>query len=199
MKITALSDWHGNFRLCKDIPNSDVICVCGDMIARTYDVSIYPEWLENLPAKLVLVIPGNHDALIDEYWEPNSKKVFNPNIKPVEYEGVTFGGLSWCYTEDPILEEVWDFMTTNKRFLEDKLYSLSKCDVLLSHSPPANCDMEIFSGQDIGIPGLLDWATERLGCKIIVCGHVHEHSGATFEKNGLKVINVACTMTTFEI
>ena len=198
MKITVVSDWHGNFKRTKDIPTSDVICVCGDMIGRSYDMAVYPNWLENLPARLVLVIPGNHDVFLYEHWAPDSIKVFNPTKTPVEYKGVTFGGFCWSYTEDPILEEVWKFMTTNRSFLSERLGCLPRCDVLLSHSPPLGCDMEIFNGLDIGVPGMLPWAKQNR-CQLIVCGHVHEHSGKIFEADGVKVVNAACTIVTLDI
>ena len=58
--------------------------------------------------------------------------------------------------------------------------------------------MEIFNGLDIGVPGMLQWAA-RNACQFIFCGHVHEHSGKTFEWNGLKVVNAACTLVTIDI
>ena len=198
MKITVISDWHGDFDLVKNIPESDVICVCGDMVGRASDFAFYPEWLENLPANLVLVVPGNHDVLLKEDWRPESKKVFNPIRRPVEYQGIVFGGFCWCYTDTPVLEEVWAFMTTNKAFLKEKLSDLPKCDVLLSHSPPAGCDMPMYDGIDIGVPGLLEWANAN-ECKYIVCGHIHEHSGVALNFGGTEIINAACTLTTFEI
>jgi len=198
MKVTILSDWHGNFNLFP-IPHSDVICVCGDMISRTYDIAIYPGWLESLPAKVVLVIPGNHDVLFNETWAPeNSEKVFNPVKQPITFKGVTFGGFAWNYTDSQNLAEVWQFMTTDVNLIKDRLSDLQKCDILLSHSPPAGCNMPMYNGEDIGVPGLLEWAIYN-GCKYIVCGHIHEQSGSIHNVKNVSVLNTACNMITFEI
>ena len=198
MKISIISDWHGDFELVNYIPQSDVICVCGDMVGRVSDFAYYPVWLEGLPAERVFVVPGNHDVLIKEDWDPQSNKVFNLANQTIKYKDIVFGGFCWCYTTSSSLETVWEYMTTNRKFLSQKVDDLKKCDVLVSHSPPAACDMPMFDGTDIGVPGLLEWAHKN-ECKYIFCGHVHEQSAVIRQFGDTEIINAACTLISFEI
>lgn len=74
MKICGLSDIHG--KLIEDIPKCDVLCLCGDIIPldiqRNKNQSItwwsvkFTDWVNKLKCKKVLVVPGNHDFLLEE-------------------------------------------------------------------------------------------------------------------------------------
>jgi Icc-related predicted phosphoesterase len=198
MRITIISDWHGNFDL-KPIRGTDIICVCGDML-RNNKVHKYEKWLASLPAKYVLVIPGNHDIpLKTEFWQPSVRpeKVINPIATPFTYEGIKFGGICWS-SGDVDLSYIWAFTTYNMAFLKEKMNKVPACDILLSHCPPSCREMLIGNNIDIGHPSMIDWAIDN-NCKHIFCGHIHEHSGKQIEVAGVKVHNAACTLITVEI
>ena len=68
MKICAISDIHGNLI---NIPECDVLCIAGDVVnllaQRDNEESdkfwsiTFVNWVDKLPCKKVIVVPGNHD------------------------------------------------------------------------------------------------------------------------------------------
>lgn len=71
MKVCSLSDLHGNFI---DIPECDVLCICGDIVGLVEQRSIeqsrhwwynrFTNWVNKLPCKKVIITPGNHDFFL---------------------------------------------------------------------------------------------------------------------------------------
>lgn len=175
-----------------------MICVCGDML-ESRNVKRYEQWLLNLPADIVLVVPGNHDIELQETWEPRGEgKVFNPIVKPVIYQGVTFGGFCWSYTDYPEMAAYWSFMTIDIQRIKLRMNKVPPCDVLLSHSPPSCREMLIRDNVDIGVPNMIEWALSNQ-CKHIFCGHIHEHGGTINEVAGINVINAACSLIEYSL
>lgn len=80
IKVTAISDLHGYLPYYKDIPECDVVCICGDImpleIQRCMISSIawlcgtFFPWCESLRCKKVLFTWGNHD-FIGQYLHYN--------------------------------------------------------------------------------------------------------------------------------
>ena len=198
VKIAILSDWHGDFNL-HVIPQSDIICVCGDML-KNNDVHKYEKWLMNLPCELVLVIPGNHDIpLKKENWQPKEQnKVFNPIRQPVTYKGITFGGFCWSYADSIEMAYIWSFMTLETSALRRRLAKVPACDILLSHAPPSCREMLIDDCRDIGVPGMIEWAIDN-NCKHIFCGHIHERAGKVLEIAGVNIVNAALSLMTITL
>ena len=69
MKVTAISDLHGN--LIDITETCDLICICGDIspleiqkdhikMTKWFFNDFY-EWIMKLPCTLVILTPGNHD------------------------------------------------------------------------------------------------------------------------------------------
>jgi len=198
MKVTIISDWHGNFNLFS-VPESDVICICGDMMCNN-STHKYEKWLSTLPAKLVLVVPGNHDIpLKHEMWEPPcNNKVFNPIRQPVKYQGITFGGFCWSFTESIEMAAYWSFMTTDRARIKQRMTNVPACDVLITHSPPSCREMLIKNNMDIGVPNMIDWVLDN-NCKHIFCGHIHEHGGTVHNVAGVQVVNAALSMIQYSL
>ena len=76
MKVVGISDIHGQLFSKKNIPECDIVCICGDIMPLEIDrnliastawfVGEFIPWCEKLPCKYVLFTPGNHDFLFDE-------------------------------------------------------------------------------------------------------------------------------------
>lgn len=81
---------------------------------------------------------------------------------PVEIAGVTFGGP----------------------------HATSRCDVLVTHEPPAGTLDVAYSGQHIGTRAVLDLVMQ-LRPRVLTCGHVHEAAG--IERLGETLV-INCTM-----
>lgn len=114
MKICAISDVHGHLI---NIPECDVLCIAGDVVnllaQRDNEESdkfwsiTFVNWVDKLPCKKVIVVPGNHDIYIENLindtvknlsWQDfkikmsaltNDKVVFLVD-ELYEYEGITF-------------------------------------------------------------------------------------------------------------
>ena len=71
MRICAISDIHGHLI---NIPECDVLCIAGDIVnllaQRSNEESdkfwsiTFVNWVDKLPCKKVIVVPGNHDIYI---------------------------------------------------------------------------------------------------------------------------------------
>lgn len=155
MKICGISDIHGN--LYNGIPKCDVLCICGDIIPlneqRSMDASLkwwqtrFAKWVDKLPCKKILVVPGNHDFYIEsklgDEWESfvedyeiytNGKVRFLVD-ELYTYEGITFYGTPWI---EPIKfqEGRWAFELPAAKINEHLYNKIPKCDVLITHDNP---------------------------------------------------------------
>lgn len=151
MKICGISDIHGDLNI--NIPECDVLCICGDVInlndqrdiptSRKWWETRFIKWVETLPCKKVIIIPGNHDFVLERmynecwgWWKDHMTILSKHKIvflidESYEYEDVTFYGTPWI---EPISfqENKWAF---ERDFNENPLL-IPKCDVLLTHDNP---------------------------------------------------------------
>ena len=162
MKICGISDIHGN--LYNGIPECDVLCICGDIIPlneqRSMDASLkwwqtrFAKWVDKLPCKKILVVPGNHDFYIEsklgDEWESfvedyeiytNGKVRFLVD-ELYTYEGITFYGTPWI---KPIEYQPgkWAFEYPTDEVEDNPFEKIPKCDILLTHDNP-NYNNELF-------------------------------------------------------
>jgi Icc-related predicted phosphoesterase len=71
----------------------------------------------------------------------------------------------------PPIDQPWSFDLTERQ-AEALLARCERCDVLLTHSPPAGACDELDDGRRIGSLAIRE-AVERLRPRLVVCGHVH--------------------------
>jgi predicted phosphodiesterase len=60
------------------ISKVDIVLHCGDLTehGQPEDLRTALDWISNLPAKLKLVIPGNHDSCLDaKFWTSNGGSI----------------------------------------------------------------------------------------------------------------------------
>lgn len=160
MKICGISDIHGDLNI--NIPECDVLCICGDVInlndqrdipaSKHWWETRFVKWVASLPCKKVIVIPGNHDFFLErmhtECWgwfKDHMTLLTNKKLEFLidemyEYEGINFYGTPWIL---PITfqEGKWAFEHPNWWNFEDKkrykyYQEIPKCDVLLTHDNP---------------------------------------------------------------
>lgn len=166
MKVVAVSDLHGYLPKVSDMPDGDILCICGDIVPLDYQRDIvmsvawftleFNKWANSLPYKKVLFIAGNHDFFLEELGPKHfrsasgvMKKLLPGDNKgksklvylfdnSFEIEGKRFYGTPW-------VEELsaWAFYRPVENTDEygvglKDLYAKipNKCDVILTHMPP---------------------------------------------------------------
>lgn len=184
MKLVATADLHGRL---PEIPECDVLVIAGD-IAPEYGgehrafmqadwlLTKFTRWLEQVPAKHIIGIGGNHDTALFKNTDGVCEKL--PWIflmdEGIELCGVRFWGSPWI----PHLD--W-----SNYYLRDELFNAAcdlvpaDIDVIISHGPPLNlCD---FTGPKYGNEhaGFKGWqrTIERVKPDMFICGHIHEGYG----------------------
>ena len=83
MKICAISDFHGLHMGDIKVPSCDVLCIAGDFVyletQRDLDKSdkwlteVFIPWINKLDCNKVIVTPGNHDFIIEDYYRNDWK------------------------------------------------------------------------------------------------------------------------------
>lgn len=160
MKICGISDIHGN--LIENIPECDVLCICGDIVTLNAQRNIeaskhwwetkFIKWLDKLPCKKVIVIPGNHDFYLEYKYKLNEWSSFKDYMQVLSrgklvflmdemyiYEGIKFYGSPWIKPIE-FQEDRWAF----SRF--DTYEDIPQCDILLTHDNPfCNEALDVFS------------------------------------------------------
>lgn len=151
MKICGISDIHGDLNV--NIPECDVLCICGDVInlndqrdipaSKNWWESRFVKWVESLPCSKVIVVPGNHDFFLErmytECWGWFKDHMLLLSNKKLEflidesfyYEDIHFYGTPWI---NPISfqEGRWAF----ERDFNENPIEIPNCDVLLTHDNP---------------------------------------------------------------
>ena len=151
MKICGISDIHGDLNI--NIPECDVLCICGDVInlndqrdipaSKKWWETRFVKWVESLPCSKVIIIPGNHDFYLERMYTEcwgwfkdhmsllSNKKLEFLIDESFYYEDIHFYGTPWI---EPISfqKNKWAF---ERDFNNDPLL-IPKCDVLLTHDNP---------------------------------------------------------------
>jgi Icc-related predicted phosphoesterase len=182
-KILCISDLHGF--LLDDLPECDILIIGGD-IAPTVDHSVifqrswfetnFTEWANQVPAKHIVAVAGNHDFVFQADEEFGSKLDI-PNFtylydSLVRIEDLVIWGSPWSLNFGP-----WAFMGTEKQLEERYKLIPDEVDIIVSHTPP-------FSKRDLTIKDNKPSGSKQLGRiirdkepRLVVCGHIHEGYG----------------------
>lgn len=188
MKIVCISDTH-NLHNGLSIPDGDVLIHCGDATLRgsIEEVGLFGHWFRNLPHRVKLFVPGNHDFLFDRNRPLALELVAGRGVKvlidrAITIDGVKFYGTPWV----PNLEG-WAFYGDHITLVSRFHHIPDDVQVLITHGPP---------------DGLLDKGTHHYGSKELASrvaelqhlklhcfGHIHESYGRV--DNGHVSINAA--------
>lgn len=166
MKIVALSDLHGYLPKVKDLPEADVMCICGDIVPLEYQHSMaksvawfcleFVPWADSLPYKKVIFIGGNHDfflynisfsknlnecfvdaAHVMSTLLPGANKSKHKKLVYLFDNSYTFNGVKFYGTPWIASLTNWAFYK-NEEDLEKAYNNIpKKVDVLITHMPSA--------------------------------------------------------------
>lgn len=187
MRIVALSDTHG-FHKFLNVPDGDVLVHAGDfsMAASYRDVVEFTEWLDDLPHKHKIVVPGNHDiyvhgaiTLCEELFRPVHLLI----DRAVTLDGIEFFGSPWTPSIFEPSRWVFDYPKGSNR--ARRIWkNVPFTNVLITHGPPQGILDEIpkedcHPGEtpNVGDPFLREYV-ETFGPMVHIFGHIHEGHGS---------------------
>ena len=192
--IYCIADIHGCIEGLS-VPECDILLIAGDISkhGRQFYKDVnwlsfnFNLWLNDQPAKQIIMTPGNHDIIFDQAKSLVPKlncKVLIDEL--IEVEGIKIYGSPWS-------KEFYDWAFN---LSEDKLKLVwdkipEGIDILLVHSPPYGIlDMTQnprYESKHIGSESLLHRIKE-IRPKYVIFGHNHGQPG-TVEEDGIVFIN----------
>lgn len=196
LTIVLVSDTHASHREV-EVPNGDLLIHAGDftMDSRNAENLIdFNDWLGELPHPFRIVIPGNHDFVVEDV----SRRQLISNAILLINQGVEIMGLKiWGSPVTPLFGEAFGIASDRDRA---ELYSRipSDADVLVTHGPPYGIlDQAPGSEYHAGCRQLLD-AVRRVKPILHVFGHVHAGYG-TLNTPDTLFVNAALPSAGFEM
>lgn len=216
MKITAISDLHGNRPI---LPGGDLLIVAGDLTAADspQQYRLFNEWIEKQEYSKKVVICGNHDKWIasGSLFLSSTDRNFEylcDSVTEFEYEqemeeehkflGVIcykikkklkIYGTPWTRWFEGVNPDCDAFMFRHELDLEKKFDMIPEdTDILISHGPCYRRLDKTLYGDYAGSIALRDRVDYLKGkqLKYHIHGHIHEAYGME-EEAGLKTFNVA--------
>lgn len=220
MKVVGISDLHGTLIPPENMPEGDVLCICGDIMplnkqsdtleSISWLCRVFFKWVEELPYAKVFLVFGNHD-FIGQFLRTDkngnhrnggrvAKKLLAPSKLTILddseyiYEGKRFYGSSWC----PDLAR-WAYYADSETLTQKFSKIPVNTDVLLTHCAPRIADFGTVLQR-----GTYNWMS-NYGCaeladaihamlkrpKLHLFGHIHSGSHQPTEINGVTYCNVS--------
>lgn len=165
MKIIAISDLHGYLPPADELPEGDVLCICGDIsplrIQRdtnrcvAWFAGAFLPWTDTLPYRRVIFIGGNHDFFLADlhnkgverlgvmYSDKEVEDILMPEGLKKTHK-VTYLFDSMCRVDNvsfygtPWIADLshWAFYMDNENLQKAYDKIPEQVDVLITHMPP---------------------------------------------------------------
>jgi Icc-related predicted phosphoesterase len=188
LRVVAISDTHGTR---PDLPDGDVLIHAGDCSLRGSEPEIarFGDWLEGLPHRIKLFVPGNHDWLF-EVDRKQAEALIPDDVTTLIDESFEVDGLRVYGSPRTPRFGHWAFMYDQKN--EDAVWAPvpEKLHVLVTHGPAFTVLDQTASGKNVGCFGLAK-RLEEVRPRFHVFGHIHEDGGREATETYGKAFNVA--------
>jgi Icc-related predicted phosphoesterase len=174
LRIVVISDTHGQHRKL-EVPRGDLLIHAGDFTLFSKPPSIvsdFDAWLGSLPHRSKVVVPGNHEFILEE---PQERSAITNAILLMD-AGVDVEGFRiWGSPVTPLYGGAFGMSRAADRKrhwarIPDAL------DILITHGPPFGILDEIGPGRHDGCPELLEAVLEARP-RVHVFGHTHAAYG----------------------
>lgn len=218
MKITAISDLHGNLI---EIEPCDTLLICGDIspldIQRDYIqmtnwfFNDFYEWIYNLPCDYVILTPGNHDFWFEKFIKASNMYLWDKLCILIHDKAkiTTEDGKEYTIFGTPYCKDFgrWAFMPGNNKL--EELYNEipENIDILICHDSPLlgyignimeQKDEVYPNGLPAGNP-YLAYAILDKKPKYVLSGHIHSGDHELKELEGIKLANVSLLDESYSI
>jgi len=185
MRIVLISDTHGLHRQL-DVPGGDMLIHAGDFTLDSKPPSVVSDfnaWLGSLPHRHKVVVPGNHEFVLEE---PRNRGAITNAVLLLD-SGVEIEGLKiWGSPVTPLYGGAFGMSRPEDR---KKLWASipEGLDILVTHTPPfAILDHSLPSGPREGCPYLFA-EVFRARPRLHVFGHIHAGYGTLWTDDTLFV------------
>lgn len=221
MKITAISDLHGNLI---DIEPCDTLLICGDIspleIQRDHIqmtkwiFNEFQHWVMNLPCERVILTPGNHDFWFEKMITQSQTYLFDKLTILINGETNIYSDKDDKYYKifgTPYCKSFgcWAYMPGNEKLHMCYEQIPENVDILMCHDSPqigyvANImeekSEEYPNGRPAGNPYLLDAILDKRP-RYVLSGHIHsgDHTLTMFESIGTECANVSILDESYSI
>lgn len=217
MKITAVSDLHGNLI---DIEECTVLLICGDIsplnIQKDYIqmtkwfFNEFYNWINNLPCDYVILIPGNHDFWFEKFIKDGTMYLWDKLSILINDTAEIFYGIKHIKIfGTPYCKDFgnWPFMPGNDKLSElyDKIPE--DVDILMCHDSPLigyvgnimeKADETYPNGIPAGNKYLADAIFDKRP-KYVLSGHIHSGDHELKDYDGIKCANVSILDESYNI
>lgn len=203
IKIAAWSDGHGTL---PKIDKSDIMIIAGDIVPLNIQRSIrdsldwfigdFFDYVKNAPCEKVLLVPGNHDFLFENFSAHTIKDIIETNgglndkliylaDEEYTYKDLVFYGCPWCTGPYG-----WAFCPCDTNVDVSKYYDAipEHTNVLITHQPPkidkVGCSYPYQPYErNFGSDQLKDTIDRLPNLKYAFCGHIHTgvHNGILYD------------------
>jgi Icc-related predicted phosphoesterase len=186
LTVVTISDTHELHREI-DVPHGDLLIHAGDftMFSKSAAAILdFNEWLGELPHRIKLVVPGNHEFFLES--DPSRRNLIS-NATLLINEGIEVMGLKvWGSPTTQLYGGAFGLSSPIDR---TELYAKipDDVDILITHGPPYGIlDHSPGTASHAGCPQLLD-AVQRLKPKLHIFGHAHGAHGVVSSEDTLFV------------
>lgn len=217
MKITAVSDLHGNLI---DIEECTVLLICGDIsplnIQKDYIqmtkwfFNKFYNWINNLPCDYVILTPGNHDFWFEKFIKDGTMWLWDKLSILINDTAEIFNGIKYIKIfGTPYCKDFgnWPFMPGNDKLPElyDKIPE--DIDILICHDSPligyvGNIMEKADETYPNGIPAGNQYLANAIfdkRPKYVLSGHIHSGDHTLKEYVGVKLANVSILDESYNI
>jgi Icc-related predicted phosphoesterase len=180
IRIVCLSDTHGLHRGVS-VPDGDILIHAGDFSGSDNDldgVRELDQWLGELPHPCKIVVPGNHDFILEDH--PTPRFLLRNAIVLIDEELDVLGLRIWGSPVTPLYGGAFGRSSTADR---KRLYAKipAGIDVLVTHGPPFSVLDSAPDGTHAGCRELLE-TVERVSPRLHVFGHIHGAYGISVHR-----------------
>lgn len=208
MRIVAVSDTHCKHNKLK-IPPCDLLIHAGDWTYQGMQSEVRPfaEWLNDQPARNIVIVPGNHEVYFEDNWPESNRWILDhcPDVQilindTIEVNGVKIFGSAWtpwfhqwAYNAGRTISEAAHYRVP---FIGDKWAEIQPgTNIVITHGPAYGILDELVypdgtpKGEFVGCVELRK-KIEEIKPDLHFCGHIHGQHGQV-HINGTSFYNVS--------
>jgi Icc-related predicted phosphoesterase len=196
-RIVCVSDTHNRHERVR-LPEGDVLIHAGDLTMRGRRDEIYRafEWLSKQPHRRIVVIPGNHDRVLQNIPQLSSRlRSAFPRVELlIDQETVVFGMRVYGSPWQPWFNDwAYNFETgrDGDKQAEDTWAKIpDDTTILVTHGPAFDILDTTIRREHVGCVALRARISQLKNLRLHVFGHVHEGYGFT-KRNGVLFVNAS--------